>query len=78
MEKERTKGEFTQNEKRVLTALYNAYKHLPTERIADVSGMSRVTAKKYLEELEAKGKVESKRVGKSIYWWIKVKERMRA
>ena len=67
---EKTK-DFTSSEKRILTVLYNAYKHLPTERVAEVAGISRATAKKYLEELENKGKVQNKRVGKSIYWWLR-------
>lgn len=73
---EKTK-DFTSSEKRILSVLYNAYKHLPTERVAEVAGISRATAKKYLIMLETKDKVECKRIGKSIYWWIKVQRKVR-
>lgn len=34
-------------------------------------------AKKYLIILEKKDKVECKRIGKSIYWWIKIQRKVR-
>ena len=59
-------------ERKILSILYSARKSLPTERVAKQLGMSRITIKKYLEELKKDNKVDSKRVGRAVYWWLNV------
>ena len=58
-----------------MTAIHSAEKPLSTEAIAKIANIPRITAKKYLEELEEKEKVESARSGKAVYWWLRVKHR---
>ena len=43
---------------------------LPSERIAKQLDISRITAKKYLLSLEKNGKVNSKKEGRAVYWWL--------
>lgn len=62
--------ELSQQEKRVIDALYAAHKPLTTQKVADNAEMSWATAKKYLVQLREKGIVDAGRRGKSTYWWL--------
>ena len=53
-----------------MSILYSAGKPLPTERISKQLDISRITAKKYLLDLEKNGKVSSKKEGRAVYWWL--------
>ncbi len=64
------KQEFSSVERKILSILYSAGKPLPTERIAKQLDISRITAKKYLIVLEKNKKVNSKKEGRSVYWWL--------
>ena len=64
------KQEYSQMEKKIMSILYSAGKPLPTERIAKQLDISRITAKKYLIGLEKDKKVESKKEGRAVYWWL--------
>lgn len=66
------KQEFSSTEKRILSILYAAGKALPTERIAKQLDMSRITVKKYLLGLKKNNKVNSKKEGRAVYWWLNV------
>ena len=67
------KQEYSQVERKILSILYAAGKALPTERIAKQLDISRITAKKYLIGLEKNKKVESRKEGRGVYWWLNVK-----
>ena len=58
-------------EKRIINVLYNAYKPLTTSDIANRSGLSWQTAKKYLEILHGKKLLQRAKKGKSVYWWLR-------
>jgi len=64
------KQEFSSLEKKILSILYSAGKPLPTERIAKQLDISRITAKKYLLNLEKNNKVKSEKEGRAVYWWL--------
>lgn len=53
-------------EKRIINVLYNAYKPLTTSDIANRSGLSWQTAKKYLERLYRKKLFRRAKRGKSV------------
>ena len=60
-----------QTEKRIVNVLYYANKPLSTSDIAKRSGLSWVTAKKYLVRLYGKKLLRRKTEGKSVYWWLR-------
>ena len=62
----------TPTEKRIVNVLYYANKPLSTSDIAKRSGLSWVTAKKYLVKLYGKKLLKRKTEGKSVYWWLRV------
>lgn len=62
--------EFNIQERNILSALYSAEKPLTTERVSRIAGISRITARKYLDRLKNRGVLKSVRMGKGIYWWI--------
>lgn len=62
--------ELSQQEKRVIDALYAAEKPLTTQKVADNSEMAWATAKKYLLQLRDKNIVAAGKHGKSTYWWL--------
>jgi DNA-binding GntR family transcriptional regulator len=62
------KQEFSSLERKILSILYSAGKPLPTERIAKQLDISRITAKKYLLNLEKNNKVKSEKEGRAVYW----------
>jgi len=64
------KQEFNSLERKILSILYSAGKPLPTERIAKQLDISRITAKKYLLNLEKNNKVKSEKEGRAVYWWL--------
>jgi DNA-binding GntR family transcriptional regulator len=64
------KQEFSSLERKILSILYSAGKPLPTERIAKQLDISRITAKKYLLNLEKNNKVKSEKEGRAVYWWL--------
>jgi len=64
------KQEFSSLEKKILSILYSAGKPLPTERIAKQLDISRITAKKYLLNLEKNNKVKSEKEARAVYWWL--------
>jgi len=64
------KQEFSSLERKILSILYSAGKPLPTERIAKQLDISRITAKKYLLNLEKDKKVKSEKEGRAVYWWL--------
>ena len=64
------KQEYSSIERKILSILYAAGKPLPTERIAKHLDMSRITIKKYLLGLKKKNKVDSKKEGRGVYWWL--------
>jgi len=64
------KQEFSSLEKKILSILYSAGKPLPTERIAKQLDISRITAKKYLLNLEKDKKLKSEKEGRAVYWWL--------
>lgn len=66
------KQEFNPTERRILSILYAAGKPLPTERIAKQLDMSRITVKKYLLGLKKDNRVNSKKEGRAVYWWLNV------
>ena len=66
--------EYSSLEKKIMSILYSAGKPLPTERISKQLDISRITAKKYLLGLEKNGKVNSKKEGRAVYWWLIVRE----
>ncbi len=68
------KQEYSQVERKILSILYAAGKPLPTERIAKQLDISRITAKKYLIGLEKNKKVESRKEGRGVYWWLNVEK----
>ena len=61
----------TPTEKRIVNVLYYANKPLSTSDIAKRSGLSWVTAKKYLVKLYGKKLLKRKTEGKSVYWWLR-------
>jgi DNA-binding IclR family transcriptional regulator len=65
---------FLPEEKRIINALYVAQKPLSTKNIAERSEMARQTAKKYLDILNQRGFVSNGKMGKSVYWWLNIKE----
>ena len=62
----------TPTEKQIVNVLYYANKPLSTSDIAKRSGLSWVTAKKYLVKLYGKKLLRRKTKGKSVYWWLRV------
>jgi len=64
------KQEYSSIERKILSILYSAGKPLPTERIAKQLDISRITAKKYLLNLEKNNKVKSEKEGRAVYWWL--------
>jgi DNA-binding transcriptional ArsR family regulator len=63
---------FNPEERRIINALYVAHKPLTTHAVAEYADMSWPTAKKYLTKLNREGYVIKRKVGKSIFWWLKV------
>ena len=61
----------TPTEKQIVNVLYYANKPLSTSDIAKRSGLSWVTAKKYLVKLYGKKLLRRKTKGKSVYWWLR-------
>ena len=59
-------------EKQIVNVLYYANKPLSTSDIAKRSGLSWLTAKKYLVMLYGKKLLRRKTEGKSVYWWLRV------
>mgnify|MGYP006282197473 CR=1 FL=1 len=55
-------------ERTILGVLGRGGRPLTTRQVAQFSGMSWLTAKKYLNELNSRGRVEREKRGKSIYW----------
>ncbi|MGC8567571.1 MAG: FaeA/PapI family transcriptional regulator [Caldisphaera sp.] len=70
-------SKFNLQERNILSVLYAAEKPLTTETIARLAGISRITARKYLNSLREKGILRSKELNKGIYWWIAVDQRVK-
>lgn len=64
--------EYTETEKGIMSILYTADMPLPMERIAKQLKLSRITIKKYLLSLQARKVVSSKKIGRSLYWWLNI------
>jgi response regulator of citrate/malate metabolism len=61
-------------EKRIVNTLYSHQRPLTTYQLAEYTGYSYATVRKYLEGLYHKGllhKLHNKRIGKGIYWWLR-------
>ena len=67
---------FSLYERNILGVLYSAEKPLTTETIARLAGISRITARKYLNSLQEKGILKFKELNKGIYWWIVVDQKI--
>ena len=61
---------FNLYEKNILSVLYSAEKPLVTEKIARLTGVSQITARKYLNSLQERNVLNSKKINKKNYWWI--------
>jgi Mn-dependent DtxR family transcriptional regulator len=66
------KDKFSPEERRIINTLYVAHKPLATLAVAEHAEMSWPTAKKYLMKLNRSGYVSRRKMGKSMYWWLKV------
>ncbi len=69
-------SKFNLQERNILSVLYAAEKPLTTETIARLAGISRITARKYLNRLQERGILRFKELNKGIYWWIAVDQRI--
>ncbi len=69
-------SKFNLQERNILSVLYAAEKPLTTETIARLAGISRITARKYLNNLQERGILEFKELNKGIYWWIAVDQKV--
>ncbi|MEM0143682.1 MAG: HTH domain-containing protein [Candidatus Parvarchaeum sp.] len=63
-------NKYSLQERNILGILYSAEKPLTTEAIARRCGISRITAKKYLQILIIKKVLKSRKLSRGIYWWI--------
>ncbi len=69
-------SKFNLQERNILSVLYAAEKPLTTETIARLAGISRITARKYLNNLQKRSILEFKELNKGIYWWIAVDQKV--
>lgn len=58
-------------EKRIVNTLYYHQRALTTYQLAKYIGYSYVTIRKYLDRLYDKKLLHRKKIGKSIYWWLR-------
>lgn len=66
----RKKPKFNAYEERILRVLARGRRALTTLQIADFTGISYNTVKKYLESLSRRSVIKRKKLTNKIYWYV--------